>query len=255
MSEYGDYAIHCNAVCIDGVPSLIVKYVSVVIGPIMELFLNSPHILYLDACHTTDGTKCALCVFRDMNGKVQPLAFSIFDTESAFSWEGFLECLKKGGLEGQSNLVFVCDHAPAISKAIRIHFEDAEIVLCSAHTERIITNTWEKEYGRITETNEGALCQLNCVISSFNKAMFALTKEEWRENMDAIKEAEKNYRELRNLECEDEEDEDEEDEDEEDEDEDEDEEELEEEEEDSINHKGKKRAKSTYCLYTVICRE
>ena len=30
---------------------------------------------------------------------------------------------------------------------------------------------------------------------------------------------------------------------------------VEEEEEDSINHKGKKRAKSTYCLYTVICRE
>ena len=248
MSKYGDYAIHCNAVCIDGVPSLIVKYVSVVIGPIMELFLNSPHILYLDACHTTDGTKCALCVFRDMNGRVQPLAFGVFDTESGFSWEGFLDCLKKGGLEGQSNLVFVCDHASAISKAIRTHFEDAEIVLCSAHTERIITNTWEKEYGRITERSEGELCQLDHVISFFNKAMFALTKKEWRENMDEIKKMETEFRKSRNLDGEEEEEEEEEEED------DEELEKIVDEEENAIDNKGEKRDKSTYCMHAVICR-
>ena len=199
MSLYGAYDINCNAVSVNGTPELDFKYVNVVLGPVMELFVLSPHILYVDACYTFDKVWIALCVFRDMNAKVQTLGFSIFESESNFSWEGLFGSLKRGGLENISDLVFICDHGKSIAPSIRKTFENAEITLCTVHTERIITDTWEKEYGRVLLSDETAITTLNYIIACFNKARVAITANEWRQLMDEIKSLELAYREEQSI--------------------------------------------------------
>lgn len=194
MSNYGEYELFGNAVSVDGDFGVNTKCITVVIGSIVELFLENPHIIYLDACHNSDGTKCALCVFRDMNGHVQPMAFSLFDQESLITWNCVLGCLQHAGINTVKDLVFICDHCESITKAIESYFPNAEIGYCSVHTERNITTKWQSVYGNLLRKDELHVNTFNNIIKYYNKARVAVNYEEWRGYMDNIKDIELQFR-------------------------------------------------------------
>ena len=156
---------------------------------LVNLFLNSAHILFVDACFCSDGSRILLAVFRSFDGHIQPIGFSICQSESYISWNEFMNGLKQAGVECE-DLVIMSDQSDSIKKAVKNIFPDAEHSFCTIHFVRNIQKQWQERYGALSELNGERVVIFNDIIAAYNRARKALTEGEYKTNIEKIRELE-----------------------------------------------------------------
>ena len=73
--------------------------ITIVPSFLVELCLNSAHTLFVDACYCSDGSRILLAVFRSFDAHIQPIGFSICQSENDINWYQFMHCLQRAGVE------------------------------------------------------------------------------------------------------------------------------------------------------------
>lgn len=160
-----------------------------------ELFKPNPHILFVDACHTSDYGTILLCVFLDGNHMVQPLAFQICSSENNHNWVKFFSALVDAGIN-YDDLVINSDRHKAIRTAIELVFHDnVEQTHCFVHVERNIQDAWSKEYGAFSEKEVLMVETFNSIMEDLNRARVAITEQECKLYLKRIKNTESAYNE------------------------------------------------------------
>ena len=143
---------------------------------LVNLFLKSAHILFVDACFCSDGSRILLAVFRSFDGHIQPIGFSICQSESYFTWNNFLNGLKQAGVEC-TDLVIMSDQCDSIKNAVKVNFPDADHSFCTIHFVRNIQKQWQERYGALSELNGEKVVIFNEIIAAYNRARKAITEE------------------------------------------------------------------------------
>ena len=83
----------------------------------VELFKSNTHIIFVDACHTSDHGIVMLAVFLDGNHMVQPIGFQICSSENHCNWDCFFETMVNANLM-VSDLVVISDRHQSIVNAV-----------------------------------------------------------------------------------------------------------------------------------------
>ena len=171
------YKVHLGEIIRYGSKESEIVSISFASKAIVDLFKENTHILYVDACHTSDHGSILLAVFEDANHKVQPLGFQISPTENQASWDMFLMTLKEAGVDFD-DLVINSDRHEGLLNAIATVFPTAENVSCFVHVERNIQDKWVKTYGVLAEEKKSVVEDFNKYMNFLNCARVSITEEE-----------------------------------------------------------------------------
>ena len=162
----------------------------------VDCFLNSVHVMYLDACHVADKWVILLCCFMDSNHSVQPIGFSLCQAETKTDWEQFLLALDAAGMKKVTDLVVYSDRNDALVNSVRLVFPSCEWVPCAVHLQRSVQLLWEESYGRLSMKNEKNVVVFNKFMEMFKKACLSTEKrecEKWLREMKQLEEAKCGY--------------------------------------------------------------
>ena len=143
----------------------------------IDMFNNNAHILYVDACFTSDKGNIFLAVFLDGNHMVQPIGFQICSIENHMNWIRFMDALRDAGI-CVDDLVINSDRHQSIAHAVSLVFPEAEHTSCFVHVERNIQSEWDKLYGSLRYATDEAVDTFNSIMHYLNCARMAKTKTE-----------------------------------------------------------------------------
>ena len=158
----------------------------------VTLMENNNHILYVDACFSSDHGALLLAVFMDSNHMIQPIGFQIAPGETKSSWFLFMEALKSAGID-YNDLVINSDRHDGIVDAVKEYFPHAEHVYCSVHLERNIQDLWCKTYDQLTYDNGNEVGCFNKFMAKLNLARISPTEEECKKYLKLMKKIERDH--------------------------------------------------------------
>ena len=167
----------------------LLKGISVAPRNLVDLFLQSSHMLYLDGCFCYDQTRILIALFRSFDGRIQPIAFSVCLAEDDACWISFLSSLSSAGLVCD-DLVVMSDQNASIIKAVEMVFPNAEHSFCTLHIERHIQQKWQEKYGALKSSNKAQVERFNEIIAAYNRSRKALSEEEYKVNKEKVIELE-----------------------------------------------------------------
>lgn len=158
----------------------------------IDMFKNNVHILYVDACFTSDKGNIFLAVFLDGNHMVQPIGFQICSIENHSNWIRFMRALRDAGIR-DDDLVINSDRHQSIAYAVSDVFPQAEHSSCFVHVERNIQSEWDKLYGSLRYASDETVETFNSIIHYLNRARMATNKSECDVFLARIRNLEKNH--------------------------------------------------------------
>lgn len=171
--------VHSTVVSTDH-PVSLVEGIGAVLSSAVNLFMKSPHILFIDAGFSSDKWVIMLACFMDGNHHIQPVGFELCSGESGSNWCLFLNMLKEAGIteEGVPDLVIVSDQGKGLLAAVHDVFPFCEHVPCVTHLERHFQDRWGKAHGVMYEDNTEVINIFNRMVEYYRRACLAVTGEE-----------------------------------------------------------------------------
>jgi len=155
-----------------------VEGAGVILGCAVELFRANTHILYIDACHTSDDWVIMTANFIDSNHHIQLVGFRLCPVEDETNWICFAHALKKGGIdESVGDLVIMSDRSPAITRTIILQFKWAEHAHCLVHVERNCQQQWDELYSGFDSGDVGVKT-FNLMMNELHEATIAVEEDE-----------------------------------------------------------------------------
>lgn len=152
----------------------------------VKLFKKNTHILFVDACHTSDHGVVMLAVFLDGNHMVQPVGFQICSSENHCNWDRFFETMVNADLI-VNDLVVISDRHQSIVNAVSKHYPSAEHAHCFVHVERNIQDKWVKCYGSLSYDNTDVVELFNSIMENLHRARFSVSERECNSYLQNIK--------------------------------------------------------------------
>lgn len=164
-----------------------------VLKNVVDQWVATTHILFVDACHTSDGWMIYIACFVDPNHHVQPIGFRLCEAEDEKNWLYFLHALKRAGVnDGIEDLVIMSDRSPAIIRAVDLVFPRCEHAHCIVHFERNLQLEWDKVYHGFNK--DYGIEMFNIIVNLFRDATIAVSQQECDEYLQKIKQAELVFR-------------------------------------------------------------
>jgi len=169
--------------------------IGMILTPLVDLFIQNTHILYLDACHCNEGWVIMIACFLDGNHSIQPIGFYIAKKEDYVHWVIFMNRLRRAGINHQAvpDLVINSDQGPALLSAMGAVFTECEHMPCAVHRERHFQKEWNKAHGDMGIDNIQAIEVFNAMVGYYRKACRATTWNEFLKWMEFAQKLENDY--------------------------------------------------------------